>query len=640
MEEKVKWQYTKGGYRYTVDAELQYRGNRIFIKTGYNKYIIEEIKNMQGAHYHGYDDHNPQKIWSVAKCARNRFHMDYLEGKNVYAWYDRELLPVDGFVRPVRQHQIIQVQYILTYRCVIIAAEMGLGKTLSCIEAVERSGVQRVWYVGPKAGVRAVNLELIKWKAKFQPSMFTYEGHVNHIKNNDVDPPHFIIFDESHKIKNPAAQRSKAAMLIADAMRNYGTCYIVLLTGTPAPKSPLDWWHQCEVVCPGFIREGSIPRFQRRLSIIEEKENLISGGIYPHVITWLDDENKCAVCGQPKNHDNHDLVFGTKPHEYKKSINEVAKLYNRMKGIVLVQFKKYCTDLPEKEYQVIRVKPTPDMIRAMKLIKVKSTRAITALTLLRELSDGFQYTKEETGRVICKACNGHGKMQHPVTDEVIDILKPQDIKKSSFHIEDIECPHCNGIGTEPDYTRGIESVTSPKDEIFEDELDQMDSIGRYVVWGGFTGTIDRLVAIAHKVGWAVLRIDGRGFHATNANGGSANATEFLNAMDRSHPRFEEFRIKYPKICVVGNPEAGGLAITLTASPIELYYSNSFKGDARMQSEDRCHRLGMDENRGLIIKDIICLPSDELVLNNLKQKKKLQNLSMGELLTAMETENVD
>ena len=39
---------------------------------------------------------------------------------------------------------------------------------------------------------------------------------------------------------------------------------------------------------------------------------------------------------------------------------------------------------------------------------------------------------------------------------------------------------------------------------------------------------------------------------------------------------------------------------------------------------------MDENRGATIIDLLHLPSDRLVLDNLKKKKKLQDMSMGDL----------
>jgi hypothetical protein len=71
-----------------------------------------------------------------------------------------------------------------------------------------------------------------------------------------------------------------------------------------------------------------------------------------------------------------------------------------------------------------------------------------------------------------------------------------------------------------------------------------------------------------------------------------------------------------------------MSLTLTASPVVIFYSNDFKAENRMQAEDRIHRESMDLNLGATIIDIIHLPTDELVLKNLKEKTKLQNLTLG------------
>ena len=98
--------------------------------------------------------------------------------------------------------------------------------------------------------------------------------------------------------------------------------------------------------------------------MIERKESA-AGGVYPHIVTWLDDENKCAICGQYPDHENHVnygndatklAALGILPenvHKHEKSKNEVAYVYERLKGIVLVKFKKDCLDLPEVVYQIL-----------------------------------------------------------------------------------------------------------------------------------------------------------------------------------------------------------------------------------------------------------------------------------------------
>lgn len=81
---------------------------------------------------------------------------------------------------------------------------------------------------------------------------------------------------------------------------------------------------------------------------------------------------------------------------------------------------------------------------------------------------------------------------------------------------------------------------------------------------------------------------------------------------------------------IGQPGAAGMGITLTAASEIVYYSNDFNGESRIQSEDRIHRLGMDVNRGATITDLVQLPSDLLILENLKNKRRLQDITLGEL----------
>ena len=61
-------------------------------------------------------------------------------------------------------------------------------------------------------------------------------------RNEGVERP-IIIFDESDLIKNPTAQRSRAAMTIR---QECGRCWIA--SGTPAPNSPSDYEHQLSVL--------------------------------------------------------------------------------------------------------------------------------------------------------------------------------------------------------------------------------------------------------------------------------------------------------------------------------------------------------------------------------------------------------
>jgi len=59
----------------------------------------------------------------------------------------------------------------------------------------------------------------------------------------------------------------------------------------------------------------------------------------------------------------------------------------------------------------------------------------------------------------------------------------------------------------------------------------------------------------------------------------------------------------------------------------VYWSNSFKPEYRTQSEDRIHRLGMDLNKGCVIVDLLHLPTDQKVLDVIRENRKLELMTM-------------
>ena len=199
----------------------------------------------------------------------------------------------------------------------------------------------------------AVQLEFEKWGLKVEPRLMTYDGlRKLMLSGYDGPLPQFVCFDESSKLKSQSSQRSQAADILTEKMREaYPVVYIVEMSGSPAPKSPVDWYHQCEVAEPGFIREGTVWKFKERLCLVTMQTGH-DGREYPQLKTWFDDERKCKVCGDYQ--DAHDMVYSD--HPWQPSQNEVAHLYTRLNGLVLVKFKKDCLkDLPDKQYRLEHV---------------------------------------------------------------------------------------------------------------------------------------------------------------------------------------------------------------------------------------------------------------------------------------------
>ncbi len=71
----------------------------------------------------------------------------------------------------------------------------------------------------------------------------------------------------------------------------------------------------------------------------------------------------------------------------------------------------------------------------------------------------------------------------------------------------------------------------------------------------------------------------------------------------------------------------------------VYWSNSWKPEYRVQSEDRIHRKGMDEKLGCTIVDLIHLPSDGRVLVVIRANRRLELMSMGEVMEGVNWKDV-
>ena len=271
-----------------------------------------------------------------------------------------------------------------------------------------------------------------------------------------------------------------------------------------------------------------------------------------------------------------------------------------MDGLVKTWFKKDCLDLPDKVYRTVTCEPMPSTLRAAQVIKQATPRAAQALILLRELSDGFQYTDIEDGLTDCTVCNG----------EKTIICPDAGIK--------IDCVGCGGSGTITNYTRVANRVKCPKDDALIGLLDEHHDIGRIVIYAGFQASVDRCCEIALKERWTVVRWDGRGIRIAGPDGPIVG----LDPLDVFND--EE---TYGRVAFIGQPGAAGMGLTLTASPTIVYYSNDFNAESRIQSEDRIHRPGC---RGAQIVDLLHLPTDQMILTNLKEKRRIQDITMGEL----------
>lgn len=655
-----------GGFMIPVKIE-EMPNERLGLEFAFNRTLLGEVKSMEGARWHGHngpENPNPRKIWSIKKTPRNFFQLQYLMYAGTeydpYGMYDLKLntsiFPTERYNHSKQAtlklfaHTPEMAAHLYQRRQCILAGEMGTAKTIACILALEQvkkeweskygksteggPKLPRIIYVAPRAALKAVQREFVIWdcQMRWQMDFMTYEGLTKLVK--DAESPEaldglVLILDESSKVKNPQSQRSQAAKIVADRFR---TCYptdacIWLMSGSPAPKSPIDWWSQAEIARPGFLKEGDVHKFKNRLGIVVQASGL-DGVTYPQLKSWRDDPKKCDICGESKEKHLVEIM----EHAWVESKNEVDLLYRRLKGLVYIKFKKDCLDLPDKNYRIVDLKPSPNMVKVARLLSKTAKTTIEALTKLRELSDGFQYTEVKDGTESCPLCHGSGRAMVPESGEAINpnpygINLPSDGPK----LVDSECPNCQGKGEVTKYKRTHKEVACPKDEALVDLLDEYEDVGRVVIYAGFTASIDRCVKTCLRQKWCVIRVDQGKDVIYDENGKIIPMSDYLSM-------FQDHQSVYPRVAFVAHPGSAGMGLTLTASPVIIYYSNDFNAESRIQSEDRIHRPGMDVNRGATIIDLIHLPSDEKVLENLRKKRVLQSMTLGEVQKFIEADD--
>jgi SNF2 family DNA or RNA helicase len=225
----------------------------------------------------------------------------------------------------------------------------------------------------------------------------------------------------------------------------------------------------------------------------------------------------------------------------------------------------------------------------------------------------------------CPVCNGTGEAAYWVDpknpdrifdmDDFLDEELTQNLKKTT-----LQCLTCNGSGEVEQYERTVKEVPCPKDAALLELLDENEDQGRVVIFAGFTGSIDKITKLCLKEKWAVVRVDGRGWITLDPEGEQIQGNPLDYWADKDNQ----------KVAFVAHPKSGGMGLTLTEARMAIYYSNSYESESRIQSEGRIHRIGMDLNRGATIVDLINLPTDEAVLQRLKDNRRLELMTMGEI----------
>jgi SNF2 family DNA or RNA helicase len=154
------------------------------------------------------------------------------------------------------------VERILHERQYLIAYDMGLGKTVTAIEALRRAEVRSALIVHPAIARSTWTRELALWwknspvinilrttTSKPSPNMINIVSYgCAKALLEDQTIWDAIILDEIHYIKNSRSKRTKA--LLDVRKRVHKKSLVLGLTGTPIDDKPSDLWQQLDFLRP------------------------------------------------------------------------------------------------------------------------------------------------------------------------------------------------------------------------------------------------------------------------------------------------------------------------------------------------------------------------------------------------------
>lgn len=394
-----------------------------------------------------------------------------------------------------------------------------------------------------------------------------------------------FIVDESARVKNPTAQRTKAVKKIANIAE-----LVRLLNGTPIANSPLDVFSQMQIIDERFwLRHGigSYTAFKARFAVTKEitiaaQADPTQGKLeapapkskqqsFEVVNTTAEDlaafESGDFDIESPDALPLPDLPAETEIEETPRSVGRTVKVIvgyrdlDALKSMISSASSRLTKEdaglnLPPKLYNRIPFELTPEQRRAYDTLRT-------------------QYMLElDSGALVTAAI------------AMVRILRLQQIACGYL-------PNPDDPDGEPVMLVGDDD---PRMEHFLEILE--DTPGKAIVWGRFTLDIDRIM---RKLGKKAVRYDG----------------EVTSPKERAHA-IDSFRGTDAVRYFVAKPSAIGMGVTLVEANTTIYYSNSFSLPDRQQSEDRNHRIG--QHHPVLYFDLVAERTvDERILKSLQSK---------------------
>lgn len=414
------------------------------------------------------------------------------------------------------------------------------------------------------------------------------------------------VLDEGHYIKTPDANRTKSILMSA----KYAP-FRRVLTGTPIAQGPFDAYSQIKFLVENYWKQAELSTFT------EFKTHFgVFGKIYnPNLKSQYNPQTKRWEKCQGGY---VDILKG-----YKR-LDELQQLLVPISSRVT---KDDVLDLPPKLFSKRFFTMTPEQAKLYKQLKDEFIVWLELGGIERDAEALEAEAQPEAD--CCPTCLGKKELNldgfiYPCPDcadqpdlfgdegttpviaalAITRLLRLQQITCGYLPTDDDDEP----VYEIPGANRRLELLC----DIIEEQQHKT------IVWARFQLDITFILKELKKRGIKAVRYDGLANDDERAEAKALFQGERAVYENGQVVGREKIPEEEQAMVFVGNPAAGATGLTLTAAKTVIYYSNSFKLIDRLQSEDRAHRIGQ-ENQVLYIDLVAEDTVDEKIVEALRNK---------------------
>ena len=505
--------------------------------------------------FNRFKDHHYFALLADMGTGKSKIAIDICAYKNLLDQTDRVLIIAPNSVHPQWLDEQFPVHCPIPWR----GFSYSSNKTLTFLRSMDRffretkeSTRLSVFTLNFEAFVRPTGLELAR-------------RFINTSRKNPV-----IIVDEASRIKNPSAKTVKNIKKLRDF---YPQSVRIIITGTPAAKSPVDMWSIYDFL-KRYYMGCSYLAFQHEHAIMVKQLLKIKDRTIT-VDKLLDPDTFKKVQLLIKNNDmgngieyetvqlilrrfgmsEKDFWFMASSTEFTRFKN-IKKLQEKIAPITFSVSKKECLDLPDKIYKQVDLKLNVEQKNLIQNLAKYSVAMYNGQELTIEV-------KALLGMRVLQICGGF--FSHHTDIE------------GKFEAEPIKGKNAK-----------LEFIKEDLQEIGEQQ---------FMVWAVFSPELQLLYNTLNK-DYAVGILDGS-----------------VDKKDRQDvvKAFKAGELQG----LISHPEVGGYGLNLQGAGVQYWYSRNYRTEARLQAEDRSHRIGTTVSP--IYKDLVYnVNFEQRVLQSLKE----------------------